>query len=194
MLFYIALATLADDERSCAEEIFITYEKRIYSIALKILKNHHDAEDTLDRVMINVIENIDKFFGQNRNIIEAQIVIYTRNEAINLYNKNVRRSKREISYTCLSDDGVNIDVDIIDETSYIEDIVISKETMESVEKYLHRLPIEYRDTIKLVYVCGYSNKEAAKILHVTPNAVVLRLFKAKNKLINMVGGEFSERI
>lgn len=194
MMFYVALATLADDERSCAEDIFITYEKRIYNIALKILKNHHDAEDTLDRVMINVIENIDKFFDQSRNIVEAQIVIYTRNEAINLYKKNMRRLKHEHSYTCISEDGINIDVDIIDEESYIEDIVINKETIEIMDKYLHQLSADYRDTIKLVYVCGYSNKEAAKILHVTPNAVALRLFKAKNKLINMVGGEFSERI
>ena len=144
--------------------------------------------------MINVIENIDKFFDQSRNIVEAQIVIYTRNEAINLYKKNMRRSKHEVPYTSMSDDGVYVDVDIVDETSCIEDIVINKETIEIMDKYLHQLSADYRDTIKLVYVCGYSNKEAAKILHVTPNAVALRLFKAKNKLLNMVGGEFSERI
>lgn len=184
----------ADYKRNCAENIFITYEKKIYSIAYRIVKNHHDAEDILAKVMINIIENIDKFIDQNRNIVEAQIVIYTRNAAINIYNKNVRRSKHEVSYTCLSDDGDTIDMDIVDETSYIEDIVISKETIELMEKYLQQLPVEHRDAIKLVYLCGYSNKEAANILHITPNAVALRLFKAKNKLINMAGGEFLERV
>ncbi|MBE6617539.1 MAG: sigma-70 family RNA polymerase sigma factor [Ruminococcaceae bacterium] len=194
MLFYLTLSTLAEDERSCAEEIFITYGKKIYSIAYKILKNHQDAEDTLDRVMINVMENIEKFSNQSRNIVEAQIVIYTRNAAITLYRKNMHKSKYETPFTYVNDDGEQIEVDLPDERADVEKITISKENAAILEKYLLQLSEDHRDIIKLIYLYGYSYKEAGKILHITPNAVASRLFRAKTKLINMVGGGFNERI
>lgn len=194
MLFYLILATLEDDERNCAENIFVTYEKKIYEIAHRIVKNHHDAEDTLDRVMIDVMENIDKFLGKSRNIIEAQIVIYTRNEAINTYNRNKRKSKFESPSSFFNEDGEREDMDLIDDSVDVEQIILNRETVELFENLLLELSQDNRDTIKLVYLYGYSYKEAAKILHITPNAVALRLQKAKKKLIKMAGGEFVARI
>lgn len=194
MLFYLTLATLAEDERSCAEEIFITYGKKIYSIAYRILKNREDAEDTLDKVMINIMDNIDKFLGQTRNIIEAQIVIYTRNEAITLYRNNQRKLKYETAFTYTNDDGELKDIDLPDEKADVENIIVSRENAEILEKYLLQLSEDHRDIIKLIYLYGYSHKEAAKILHSTPNATATRLFRAKSKLINMAGGELNERI
>lgn len=194
MLFYIFLASLDSEERNCVEEIFEQYYKLIYEVAYKILNKVQDAEDTVDEVMINVMKNIDRFAHAGRNDIEAQLVIYSRNAAINLYNKNKRRNKVVQPFTYLNDENNLEEIDIEDESDSVDDIILSKETAEIVSKYLQKLPEEYQDIIELVYGMGYTNVEAARVLNITPNAVGLRLFRAKKKLLEMVGGDLHDRI
>ena len=194
MLFYIYLATLDNNERNLAKSIFEQYHKLIYEVAYKVLNNSHDAEDTVGEVMINVIKNIDRFTNVGRNDIQAQLVIYSRNAAINLYNKNKRRSKTVQSFTYLNDDGELEDIDIFNTTDNIDDTILSKETTEIINGYLEKLPQEYQDIIELVYGMGYTNVEAARVLNITPNAVGLRLFRAKKRLLELAGGELYERV
>lgn len=194
MLFIAILSALYGDERNCAEEIFENYYKLIYKIAFGILNKKQDTEDILNDVMVSIMTNIKKFIYASRNEIIAQIVIYSRNAALNLYNKNNRRYKSELSLTITNEDNEYEDIELADSNLNVEDIILSKETEEIVQKYLNCLSVEYRDVIKLVYGLGYSNIEAAQVLHITPNAVGLRLFKAKKKLLKLAGDELSERI
>lgn len=194
MLFTMMLAVMEDDERSCAEEIYTRYQKYIYQIAVSILRNHHDAEDAVDTVMLNVINNIDKFVHSDRNKIDSQIVIYSRNAAINIYNKNKRKAETETPSAYQDSDGEWNDIEIHDEAADTDELILSRETVELVRKYLRMLPVEYRDPITLIYNMGYSYKETAAILGITVNAVGLRLRKAKQKLKEMAGGELYGRI
>lgn len=194
MLFYSLLTVLDDYERNCAEEIFENYYKLIYEVAYKILNNRPDAEDTVDEVMISVMKNIERFMYVERNDIESQLVIYSRNAAINTYNKNKRRSKHLQSFTFMNEDNNLDEIDIADESDSVEDIVISKETSDIVRQHVQKLSQEYQDVIELVYGMGYTNVEAAYVLHITPNAVGMKLFRAKKKLLSLVGGELHERI
>ncbi len=194
MFFMMMLSALSDNERNFAEEIFENYYKLIYKIAYDILNNPQDAEDTLDEVMINVMNNIEKFLHASGNEITSQIVIYSRNAAINLYNKNKRRTEAEQPITVTNEDGSDVILDLADIDFNLEDLIISNETVEIIKRHLKSLSQEHRDVINLVYSFGYSNVEAAKILHISPNAVGLRLFKAKKKLLEIAGGELSELI
>lgn len=191
MLFVFMLSALADDERKCAEEIFVEYHKLIYEVSYRILNRCQDAEDTLDEVMMSVMKNMDKFFHACRNDIEAQLVIYSRNAAINLYNKNKRRSQKEIPFTFMNEENEFEDIEIADDGETLEEITLSSETVDLVRKHLKRLSLEQQDTIKLVYGLGYSNAEAAQVLHISSNAVGLRLYKAKKKLLEWIGGELN---
>lgn len=194
MLFTVMLAALGEDERSLAELIYIKYKRQIYKIAYSVLNNHHDAEDVLNDVMLNVINNIEKFVDSDGNKTAAQIVIYSRNAAINRYNKNKRKSEAESSVSYMDEDGTLNHIEIPDREYDLEDMILRDETSAIVRKYLLQLPQEYRDAISLVYGYGYSNKDAAGILKITPNALTLRLFKAKKKLMELAGGELYERI
>lgn len=194
MLFFSMFAAIDAAERRCAAEIFEKYHKLVYGIAYGILKRPLDAEDALNEVMIHVMKNMERFSDATRNDIEAQLVIYTRNTAINLYNKNKRRNKVEVPITYVNDEENLEDMEMEDLDQRVEEIVLTQETKDIVKAYLKNLPIEYRDVIKLVYALGYSNVEAAKILHISPNAVGLRLYKAKKKLAEVSGGELIERI
>ena len=63
-----------------------------------------------------------------------------------------------------------------------------------VKKYLEQLPEDYQQIIELVYGMGYTNVEVARVLNITPNAVTLKLFRAKKRLLEIAGGELSERL
>lgn len=194
MLFFLYMAALTDDERAIAERIFEQYHKLIFEIAYKILNDIQDAEDTISVVMINIMKNIEKFSGADQHDIEAQIVIYSRNAAINLYNKNKRRKKTFQSFTYVNDEGDLEEIDMPDESVCIDDTVLSDETAMIVKKYLEQLPEDYQQIIELVYGMGYTNVEVAHVLNTTPNAVTLKLFRAKKRLLEIAGGELSERL
>lgn len=185
-MFFLLVLSLEEHERDCAEEIFKSHGKLIYKIAYNILNNHHDAEDVLNDVMISIVKNIEKFLHSNENETISQIVIYSRNAAINVYNKNKRRKKSEFSFDDTEEGKQVFELaDVFD----LENTVISRQEFEDMQRHIKNLPDEYRDVISLVYNFGYSNVEAARILDITPNAVGLRLFKAKKKLLELMGGE-----
>ena len=189
MFFIPLLLTLESDTKSDIEKIFDSYGKYIYQTALSILHDHHDAEEVLGEVLVNVIENSEKFVENDGNKIAPQIVIYTRNAAINRYRKNKRKAGAEFHYTYVDENGDEAQIEMPDAAADVEEIVAGRERAELIRRYLMQLPAECRDAITLVYSMGYSNKEAAKILHITPNAVALRLRRAKNKLKEMMGGD-----
>lgn len=194
MLFYIVLQTLDEKNQDFVEGIFEENKKRIFEIANAILKNRHDADEIVDEVMINVIKNVEKFVQSDGNEILAQLVIYTRNAAINCYNAKKRRSAHEVSLTYINEDGEYEDIEVPDDTSDIDDVLLSKENAEKIKKYLKQLTQEQQDAIALVFELGYSNVEAATVLGISPNAVGMRLFKAKKKLLEIGGDDLRELI
>ena len=194
MLFYLALLTLDEDKQDFVGQLYEKHKKKIYEIAYKILKNRHDAEEIVDEVMINVIGNVEKFVQSDGNETLAQLVIYSRNAAINLYKVKKRRSEHEIPFTYLNEDGDNEDIEIEDDAPGMDDVLLSKENSEIVAKYVKQLTFEQQDVIMLVYTLGYSNVEAANVLGISSNAVGMRLFKAKKKLLELGGDELHELV
>ena len=191
MLFFEILDQAEDKERSCAEKIFCDHGKRIYAVAYGIVKNHHDAEDVLDSVMVSVMKNIDKFLGADEKSVAAQIYTYTKNEAINLYNKKKRKELNEIPTAEIEKDGT--EAEAADESADIEKIVVQSETAKIVQENLGLLPEGYEDVLSMYFLYGYSYSEIAEILHVSENAVMIKVSRAKKKLLELAGEKLHER-
>lgn len=191
MLFFAILEQLGDAERLFAEKIFNDYGKRIYEIAYKIVKNRQDAEDVLDNVMISIMKNLDKFIDKDETSIQAQIVTYSKNTAINVYNKNKRKVLNEVPFSDFEEQGNELD--IADGTTEIEKIVVSNETVRIVREKIELLPEDYEDALSLYYIYGYSYSEISELLHISENNVAVKIFRAKKKLINLAGDELYER-
>jgi len=192
MLFFSLLGALSLEEQALTSRLFEEYGKLIYEVAYKVLAKQQDAEDILDDVMISVMKHLDKFEDKNENEIVAQLVIYSRNAAINLYNKNKRRYQNESAMAYLNDEDDLEDIDIKDPGLSVEDIVLSRDTSRIINKYVKLLPRSQRDAVILVYGFGYSSVDAASILKMTANAMGLRLYKARKNLLKMAGGELYE--
>lgn len=190
MLFIIALQSLGETDKGFVEKLYVTYEKKMLAMAQSIVGNRHDAEDVVNNVMLKVIENISNFRDKPDREIASQLYVYCKYASIDVYRKNARRAKGEIHQTIPSDE--DIEAEIVSNDHGTEELVITKETVQSVRIALTRLQDEYRDVILLRMIYGYSSESSAKILNITPNAVNKRLARAKQKLKLLLseGNEF----
>lgn len=197
MLFITILADLSVEEKDFVLRIYEDYGDYMYKEAYKILRNEHDAADAVQDAMVKIIKFIAKFEGNTGNEIRNKVVICIRStirrKAIDHYNINKKRYAKETDFFVrFYDDDETRESEPEDENADIEQIVITKEVQEAVQKAILQLPTELQDAINLVYYCDFSCVEAAKFLGITDNALRNRLYRARKKLKEMLRGDFGE--
>lgn len=187
MLLDIMLAALGEDDRDFVSGIFEEYGKQMYSIALDILKNEHDADDALQETMYKIIKYVDKFADDDKSKIRNKIMIglraSIRNTSFRQYRKQQNKNKHERDFFYESDE---------DESAIVDDIVIKGEDCRKIKDALLGLSSDLQDTVNLVYYCDFSCVEAAKFLGISDNAVRNRLYQARKKLKEVLRGDFDE--
>ena len=187
MLLDIMLAALGEDDRDFVSGIFEEYGKQMYSIALDILKNEHDADDALQGTMYKIIKYVDKFADDDKSKIRNKIMIglraSIRNTSFRQYRKQQNKNKHERDFFYESDE---------DESAIVDDIVIKGEDCRKIKDALLGLSSDLQDTVNLVYYCDFSCVEAAKFLGISDNAVRNRLYQARKKLKEVLRGDFDE--
>ena len=189
MLLDIMLAALSEDDRDFVSVIFEEYGKQMYSIALDILKNEHDADDALQETMYKIIKYVDKFADDDKSKIRNKIMIGLRASIRNTSFRNYRKKQNKNKYET---DEEEVEIDIEDEFAIVDDIVIKGEDCRKIKDALLVLSSDLQDTVNLVYYCDFSCVEAAKFLGVTDNAVRNRLYHARKKLKEVLRGDFDE--
>ena len=189
MLLDIMLAALSEDDRDFVSVIFEEYGKQMYSIALDILKNEHDADDALQETMYKIIKYVDKFADDDKSKIRNKIMIGLRASIRNTSFRNYRKKQNKNKY---ESDEEKVEIDIEDEFAIVDDIVIKGEDCRKIKDALLVLSSDLQDTVNLVYYCDFSCVEAAKFLGVTDNAVRNRLYQARKKLKEVLRGDFDE--
>ena len=189
MLLDIMLAALSEDDRDFVSVIFEEYGKQMYSIALDILKNEHDADDALQETMYKIIKYVDKFADDDQSKIRNKIMIGLRASIRNTSFRNYRKKQNKNKYET---DEEEVEIDIEDESAIVDDIVIKGEDCRKIKEALLGLSSDLQDTVNLVYYCDFSYVEAAKFLGISDNAVRNRLYQARKKLKEVLRGDFDE--
>ena len=89
----IYLAELdTQEEKDKFAELYEKYSRKMYNIALAILKNNEDAEDAVDITFHRLAHNFTKISQKSCKEIEGYIVISIRNTSIDIY----RKKKKEL--------------------------------------------------------------------------------------------------
>ena len=102
MLLDIMLAALSEDDRDFVSVIFEEYGKQMYSIALDILKNEHDADDALQETMYKIIKYVDKFADDDKSKIRNKIMIGLRASIRNTSFRHYRKQQNKNKYETIS--------------------------------------------------------------------------------------------
>ena len=179
-----------DNKRRIVEDIYDLYYKHMTACALDILRNYHDSQDAVQDAFYNNTATYELFADAAAPATAALVHIYVRNAAINIYNKNKRHAK----VVMLCDNIEEVAKDIVDEDADVQRIVIDNETTEIVSEAVDKLDDMYRDLIIMKYYYHMRNVDIAQVLNIDSNKVNGRIFRAKQKLKEILGTEAYERI
>lgn len=169
MLIYTALIDLPDDRRKF-EQLYETYKNLMYHTAYQLVHNHHDAEDCVHQAFLSVIDHLDKLRSVKSPQTASFLVITTERKAIDLLRKRQRTQTLELN-------------------EEICGVVIPDIEGNSLADAIAKLPPDYRQVLLLRFDNGYTDREIAKFLGITPSGVRKRIGRARSALADILEKE-----
>ncbi|MBQ8187705.1 MAG: sigma-70 family RNA polymerase sigma factor [Clostridia bacterium] len=166
------------EKKRPAELVWECAKGLMYKTALDVLKNRADAEDAVMDAMAKIVKHERKFSGLECNNMRALAVIYTRNTAIDLYNRN---AKQPYPVDEIRTDG--------EEAPSPEEEVVGNDAAARLLKTIEAMPPSYRDVLLLAGKFGMGISEIAEILHLENGTVRTRLSRARAILRETIKNE-----
>lgn len=156
-------------------ELVHSNSKLIYNVSLGILKNHADAEDNLQNVLIKVYNNIHRFEGRSR--LSSWLVRIAINEALMKIRKSRLAAMRQIE-PATQDQGNEI-FETEDARPDPEHQCIANDL---TAKALRCLSPSLRDTFLLCINEGWTVQELAHTTGIRSGTIKARMFRARAQM------------
>jgi RNA polymerase sigma-70 factor (ECF subfamily) len=179
------------------ESLVSKYERRVYAMALRIVRHTQDAEEVVQQTFLSVVEHLDGFRGESG--FYTWLMRIASNHALALLRK--RAVRRTVSLDADPSDGDDADLphpEYIAQWRETPDQIASRhETRQLVAEALDQLAEKYRLVFLLRDVEGLSTQEAADALGITPENVKVRLLRARLMLrerLTRVFGDEATRV
>jgi RNA polymerase sigma-70 factor (ECF subfamily) len=169
------------------------YEQRVYSLALRMLRQEQDAEDVTQQTFLSALENLNGFRG------EASFSTWLLRIAAHAALKVIRKRKG-LDTVSLEEatEGTN-DSESVPHTEYIadwrqspEELVHKNEIKRLLDDALAQLDEKHRLVFLLRDVEGLSVKETAVALGLTEANTKVRLLRARLQLRELLTRTFGD--
>jgi RNA polymerase sigma-70 factor (ECF subfamily) len=164
------------------EELVEKYASMVYSLALRLLGNPHDAEDLAQETLIRAVKALPSFRGDS----EPGTWIYR--ITVNLWKNRVRSEKRRSAWKTFSlnhssDDGEEEKpLEIADKEPPLDRDLEKDETKRALETALAELDPEDRAILVLRELDDRPYEAIAEILQLPLGTVKSRLSRAREAL------------
>lgn len=172
------------------EELILSYEKKVYNVALRILKNPEDAKDISQEVFIKIYKNLDKFDGKSS--FSTWVYRITTNACIDELRKKKGKETFSMDSEIEEDEG-SFKREFADNSPSPEEAVISKETGNEIIKSVEKLSDEHRTIIVLRDIHGLSYTEIADMTGLSIGTVKSRISRARLHLKNIIIGNREQK-
>ena len=176
------------------ESLVAKHSKRVYGLALRIVRHVHDAEEVVQQTFLSVIEHLDGFREEAR--FSTWLTRIATNHALAL----LRKRSRHRSMTLL-DDRTEESYESVPRPEFIaqwretpETIASRRETRQLLDEALDRLDEKYRLVFLLRDVEGLSTAETAKTLGISVSNAKVRLLRARLMLREDLTREFGDQM
>ena len=177
-------------DRLAISELVNKYSERIYNLALRILRNHEDAEDILQETFLTVIEKLDQFDGRSQ-FFTWVYRIATNASLMKLRKKKVVFQKMDDNDDFQDSIESRVFVDWTQDASFD---IYDQELKKKIDKAINNLSDIYRSVFVLRDIEGLSIKETSEILSITQENVKIRLRRARQFLRDYLSDYFEERL
>lgn len=176
------------------EELVGRHERQIYTLALRILQNPHDAEDVTQQAFISALENLAGFREESRFATwlyriatHAALKIIRKRKGLDTVSLEEATEPRE-DY-----DGIAHPEFITDWRQSPEELIHRNETQRLLEEALAQLDEKHRLVFLLRDVEGLSVRETAEALGLSEANVKVRLLRARLQLREQLTQVFGDQ-
>ncbi len=184
---------LRDRDEHALAEIASLYGHKIFQLAFRYLRNHEDAEEVVQDVLLKVFRKIDAFRGDSA--LSSWIFRITFNTAMS----RLRRTKAmrtaevtDIEIGTASGDDLAPAFDPADWSNMADESMLKTELRERLAAAVEELPAIYREPVILRDLRGMSTEEASTRLRVKDQTLKSRLHRGRlllrGRLADFAGG------
>jgi RNA polymerase sigma-70 factor (ECF subfamily) len=175
------LARVASGDQAAFEKLFLRYQKRLFRYLLGAVRAEAIAEELVCETMTDVWRNARTFQGRSR--VSTWIFGIASNKA----KTALRRPQRQEA-------DPEVVLRLEDPNPGPADEIARRELAGQVRAALEHLTPEHRQVVELTFMHGFSYQEIAQIAGCPVNTVKTRMFHAKRRLREALGGIFSGRV
>ena len=171
----------AGDESAFAE-IVLTYQKKVFNIAYRMLGNREEAKDLSQEVFLSVLESIKDLREEIK--FEPWLTQITLNHCRNRWKYLKRRhyfKTDSLSDPIETEDG-EMERQVYDPSGDPETLFEKKMIRQFVQRGLLKLKEDQREMIVLRDLQGYSYEEIGRLLSLPEGTIKSRLHRARMDL------------
>jgi RNA polymerase sigma-70 factor, ECF subfamily len=154
--------------------------QRVYRLALRITRNHHDAEDARQETLLKAYRHMEQFEGRSR--FSTWISRIAINEGLMSLRKRNDGRRVPLDNFLESETGIETPVQIRRRMDDPEQIFARGQLRGALNEAIAGLRPLYRDVFVLRAVDEFSTAETARALGVTISTVKTRLRRARREL------------
>ncbi len=181
----VIAAVLAGDSDRFGE-LVRAYEKGIYNLCLRMLRNEQDAMDASQEAFFKAYRALSSFRG------DSKFSVWLYRLTTNVCRDMLRRRPAAASVPLEDEDGTELPLP--DDRFDPERTLERKELRLAVRRALDALPEEFRTVLLLREISGLSYEEISGVTGLEDGTVKSRIFRARKRLaaILLESGNISE--
>lgn len=183
------LARLRSGDEPAFEQLVREYGGRMLATARRLMKSEDDARDAVQDALLSAFSGLKSFSGG------SQLSTWLHRIVVNAALMKLRRRRRKPEQSIdellprFDDQGYHVD-DPRQWGAPSADLLEQRETRAQVRACIERLPETYRTVLMMRDIEELDTEEVAALLGVTPNAVKVRLHRARQALRTLLEREF----
>lgn len=175
------------------ESLALRYESKVYSLALRMLRQEQDAEDVTQQTFLSAVENLPGFRGEAS--FQTWLLRIAAHAALKVIRKRKGLEMISLEEATTMDDRL----DSVPHPEYIadwrqspEELVQQKEIQHLLDEALDQLDEKHRPVFLLRDVEGLSIKETADALGLSEANTKVRLLRARLQLRELLTRELGD--
>lgn len=195
---------IQNGESQLFAEIANAYKDKAFSLTMKILKNREEAEDSLQDAFMKLYKAIINGNYEAKSKFSTYFYSIVYNSAIDLYRKYNVRSFNVTSIE-INDSNYNegdelsfnfetkIDKNQVNTAEYSTDKRVTESEIKNIiNQYINAIPEQYSVILNMFFLNDLSHEEISVILKIPVGTVKNRIFRAKEKMKELLFRHFNK--
>jgi len=184
------LAALQAGDKTAFAELVAAYSPQVYNVALRLLGDPAEVEDTLQETFLSAYRSLASFEGR------SSLSTWLYRIATNASLMRLRRRQDAVSLDepIALPDGELLPRQLVDWSQAPESVLLSAEARRTMADAIAQLPDTLRAAFVLRDIEGLSGQETAEVLGVSLAAMKSRLHRARLFLREQLSAYFAEQL